>query len=128
MSQPHTSHQAKKYLKNDHILPKLLSDSLPDVPDDILSENECESGNDNSVHKIKIVDQEQSSSDTDKTSNEGATSWVKEDKTPKLGAFTGNPGVKQILCDPTKVSDTMELFFRDSFFELLCKETNQYYY
>jgi hypothetical protein len=27
----------------------------------------------------------------------------KEDKTPNLGPFTGNPGVKQILSDPTKV-------------------------
>jgi hypothetical protein len=27
----------------------------------------------------------------------GATTWVKEDKTPNLGPFTGNPGVKQIL-------------------------------
>jgi hypothetical protein len=28
---------------------------------------------------------------------------VKEAKTPKLAPFTGNPGVKQILSDPTKV-------------------------
>jgi hypothetical protein len=28
---------------------------------------------------------------------------VKEDKTPTLGPFTGNPGVKQILSDSTKV-------------------------
>jgi hypothetical protein len=27
----------------------------------------------------------------------------KEDKTPNLGLFTGNPGAKQILSDPTKV-------------------------
>jgi hypothetical protein len=32
-----------------------------------------------------------------------ATMWVKEDKTPNLGPLTGNPGVKQILSDPTKV-------------------------
>jgi hypothetical protein len=32
-----------------------------------------------------------------------ATTWVEEDKTPNLGPFTGNPGVKQILSDPTKV-------------------------
>jgi hypothetical protein len=32
-----------------------------------------------------------------------AITWVKEDKTPKLGPFTGNPGVKQILTDPTKM-------------------------
>jgi hypothetical protein len=29
--------------------------------------------------------------------------WAKEDKTPNLGPFTGNPRVKQILSDPTKV-------------------------
>jgi hypothetical protein len=29
--------------------------------------------------------------------------WVKDDKTPNLGPFTGNPGEKQILSDPTKV-------------------------
>jgi hypothetical protein len=80
------------------------------------------------VREIKIVDQEQSSSDIDEPSNEGATSWIKEDKTPKLGPFTGNPGVKQIPCDPTKMSDTMELFFGDSFFKLSCKETKQNYY
>jgi hypothetical protein len=31
-----------------------------------------------------------------------ATTWVKEDKTPNLGPFSGNPRVKQILSDPTK--------------------------
>jgi hypothetical protein len=31
------------------------------------------------------------------------TKRVKEDKTPNLGSFTGNPMVKQILSDPTKV-------------------------
>jgi hypothetical protein len=67
MSQPHTSHRAKKYLKDDRILPELLSDSLSDVPDDISSE----SGSDNTVCEIKIVDQEQSSSVTDETSMRG---------------------------------------------------------
>jgi hypothetical protein len=41
--------------------------------------------------------------ESDNTSNAGATTWVKEDKTPNLGSITGNPGVKQILSDPTKV-------------------------
>jgi hypothetical protein len=54
------------------------------------------------------------------TSNAGATTWVKEDKTPNLGPFTGNPGVKRIPSDPTKVSD--------SFFDMLCKGTNLYYF
>jgi hypothetical protein len=118
MLQPYTSHRAKKISQDECILPELVSHSLSGVPDDILSESECESGNNNSMHEIKIVDQEQSSSDIDETSNEGAISWVKEDKTPKSGPFTGNSGVKQIPCDPTKVSDTMELFFGDTFFEM----------
>jgi hypothetical protein len=43
---------------------------------------------------------------------QGATMWVKEDKTPNLGPFTGNPGLKQIPPDPTKVSEIIELFQR----------------
>jgi hypothetical protein len=34
------------------------------------------------------------SDDSDDTSNVGATTWVKDDKTPNLGPFAGNPGVK----------------------------------
>jgi hypothetical protein len=40
----------------------------------------------------------------------GATTWVKEDKMPNLGPFTGNPRVKRIPSDPTKVSEIIELF------------------
>jgi hypothetical protein len=46
---------------------------------------------------------------------------------PYLGPFTGNPGVKQILSDPTKVINN-RTFFEDNFFEILCKETNLYYF
>jgi hypothetical protein len=53
---------------------------------------------------------------------------VKEDRTPNLEPFIGNPGVKQIPCDPTKVSGIIELFFGDIFFEMLSKETNLYYF
>jgi hypothetical protein len=71
---------------------------------------------------------ETSSEESDNTSNAGATMWVKEDKTPKLGPFTGNPGMKRIPSDPTKVSEIIELFFGDSFFEMLCEETNLDYF
>ena len=53
--------------------------------------------------------------------------WVKTDKTPNLGPFTGNPGVKQIPSDPTKVSQVTGLFLGDTFFDVLCEETNLYY-
>jgi hypothetical protein len=34
------------------------------------------------------------SKESDNTAYAGATTWVKEGKTPNLGPFTGNPGVK----------------------------------
>jgi hypothetical protein len=46
---------------------------------------------------------ETSSEESDNTSNVRAATWVKADKTPNLGPFIGNPGVKQILSDPIKV-------------------------
>jgi hypothetical protein len=62
------------------------------------------------VREIKIVlrekkysESETSSQESDNTSNAGAATWVKEGKTPNLGPFAGNPGVKQIVSDPTKV-------------------------
>jgi hypothetical protein len=36
--------------------------------------------------------------------------------------------VKQIPSDSTKVSEIIELFFGDNFFEILSKETNLYYF
>jgi hypothetical protein len=36
--------------------------------------------------------------------------------------------VKRIPYDPTKVSEIIELFFGDSFFGMLCMETNLYYF
>jgi hypothetical protein len=51
----------------------------------------------------------------------------KIDKTPALGEFTANPGVTQIPVDPMQETAVAELFFRDSFFDMLCQETNKYY-
>ena len=41
-------------------------------------------------------------SDDDETLDSAVSTWVKTDKTPNLGPFTGNPGVKQIPSDLTK--------------------------
>jgi hypothetical protein len=46
----------------------------------------------------------------------------------KFKTFTGNPGVKQIPSDATKVSEIIELFFGDYFFEMLFSENNLYYF
>ena len=65
--------------------------------------------------------------DEDETLDSAVSTWVKTDKTPNFGPFTGNPGVKQIPSDPTKVSQVTGLFFGDTFFDMLCEETNLYY-
>ena len=67
------------------------------------------------------------SDDDDETLDSGVSTWVKTDKTPNLGPFTGNPGVKQIPSDLTKVSQVTGLFLEDTFFDMLCEETNLYY-
>ena len=76
-------------------------------------------------------------SDSEQCANEGdnddetldlaVSTWVKTDRTPNFGPFTGNPGVKQIPSDLTKVSQLTGLFFGDPFFDMLCEETNIYY-
>jgi hypothetical protein len=64
----------------------------------------------NCVTRKKYSEGETSSEERDNTSSAEATTWAKEDKTPNLGPFTGNPGVKQIPSDRTKVSEIIELF------------------
>jgi len=84
------------------------------------------------VHPLpSYSDSEQStneSDDDDKTLDPAVYPWVKTDKTPNLGPFTGNPGVKQIPSDTTKVSQVTGLFLGDTFFDMLCELTNRYYY
>ena len=115
-----------------------MADTLFDVPDDADSDSENDS--DSSIignRQNKIVhpllsysDSEQSgneSDDGDETLDSAVSTWVKTDKTPNLGLFTRNPGVKQIPSDPTKVSQVTGLFLGDTFFDMLCEETNRYY-
>jgi hypothetical protein len=45
--------------------------------------------------KKKYSDSETSSKESDSISDAGAATWVKEDITPSLGPFTGNPGVNK---------------------------------
>jgi len=121
----------EKYLTADDISVELMADTLSDVPDD------ADSDSDSSIignRQNKIVqplpsysDSEQSaneSDDDDETLDSAVSMWVKTHKTPNLGPFTGNPGVKQIPSDPTKVSQVTGLFLGDTFFDMLCEETN----
>ena len=126
----------EKYLTEDEISAELLVDTS-DVPDNADSDSENDS--DSSIignRQNKIVHPLLSYSDSEKSANESdddetldsaVSTWVKTDKTQNLGPFTGNPGVKQILSDPTKVSQVTELFLGDTLFDMLCEETNLYY-
>jgi len=108
------------------MLAVLLGDTLSDVPEDPDSDSENDS--DSSIignRQNKIVHPLPSHSDIEQCANEGddetlvltVSAWVKTDKTPNLGPFTRNPGVKQISSDPTKVSQVTGLFLGDTFFD-----------
>ena len=105
----------EKYL-TEGISAELLADTLSDVPDDADSDSVNKS--EQSAKKIE---------DDHETLDSAVSTWIKTDKTPNLGPFTGNPGVKQIPSDPTKVSQITGLFLGDMFFDMLCEETNRYY-
>ena len=114
----------------------MLADTLSDVPGD--ADSDSENYSDSSIignRQNKIVHPLLSYSDSEQSANESddddetldSAVWVKTDKTPNLGPFTRNPGVKQIPSDLTKVSQVTGLFLGDTFFDMLCEETNLYY-
>jgi hypothetical protein len=83
----------------------LLAETLSDVPED--AESDSWNDSDSSIienRQNKLVralpsysdDSEPSaneSDDDDETLDSMVSTWVKTDKTPNLGPFTGNPGV-----------------------------------
>ena len=120
----------EKYLTEDEISAELLVDTLSVVPDDADSDSENDSDSSTiGIKQNKIVhplpsysDKEQSANESDddnETLDSAVSTWVKTDKTTNLGPFTGNPGVKQIPSDPTKVSQVTGLFLGDTFFDML---------
>jgi hypothetical protein len=128
MSQAWSYHRAKTFLMEDVIVPELLSDNSANVPEDIFSDSESDS--DDSMSERKIVRPRQSysenqtgseeSNNSNDTSNVGATTWVKEGKTPNLGPFTGNPeGEMNSLSPNRSVRNNRTLFRR----QLLCNVT-----
>ena len=111
-----------------------MADTLSDVPDDTDSDSDSSIiGNrqNKTVHPWpSYSDSEQSANESnndDETLDLAVSTWVKTDKTPNLGQFNGNPGVKQIPSDPTKESQVTGLFLGDTFFDMLCEEMNRYY-
>ena len=110
----------------------MLADTLSDVPDD--TDNDSDSsiiGNRQNkiVHPLPSYSEQSAKKrdDDDETLDSAVSTWVKTDKTPNLGPFTRNPRVKQIPSDPTKLSQVTGLFLGDTFFDMLCDETNLYY-
>ena len=85
----------EKYLTEDEISAELLADTLSDVPDDADSDSSIIGNRQNkTVHPLlSYSDKEQSAneSDDDETLDLAVSTWVKTDKTPNLGPFTGNP-------------------------------------
>jgi len=128
----------EKYLTEDEMSAELLADTLSDVSED--ADSDSENHSDSSIvgnRQNKIVcplpsysDSEQCANeddDDDETLDSAVSTWVKTDKTPTFGPFTGNPGVKQIPSDPAKVLQVTGLFLGDTSFDMLCEETNLYY-
>ena len=98
---------SKCNLTSEEILAELLGDDLSDVPDDAISESEDDSDVIRSswidlklfaryqiTAKINLVPMKVTLM---RLQIGGATTWVKRDKTPNLGPFIRNPGMKQIL-------------------------------
>jgi hypothetical protein len=101
----------------------LFSDELSDIP------SSTSSGSDRG-EQTSMAPTSESDISSDKSAGSsivGTATWGKIDKTPALGEFTGNPGVQQFPVDSTQESAVAELFFGDSFFDMLCQETNRYY-
>jgi hypothetical protein len=122
----------KDSLHEEKIISDLISDNLSDVPADTFSDTDSESKSEtqreNVTSERECETGSKGSDDSANISNAGATTWIKVNKTPNLVCSTGNSGVKQIPSEPTKVLEIIELFFGDYFFEMLSKETNQYYF
>ena len=118
------SSYVEKHLTEDEISAELLADTLSDVPEDADSDSENDSdssiiGNRQNkiVHPLPSYSESDSANESDKddeTLDSAVSTWVETDKTPNLGPFTGNPGVKQIPSDPTKVSQVSGLFLGDN--------------
>jgi hypothetical protein len=55
------------------------------------------------------------------------TTWQKQDIISNLKIYGANSGVKQTPTDCTSISEIVDLFFGNQFFELLHKETALYH-
>jgi hypothetical protein len=124
-------HLMTKQSLGEQVICDLFSDELSDVPSDVFSYSDTNSGDDKEKRFLATESESETENSADKTgdsNNAGATTWVKLDKTPALGQFSGTPGVQKVPSHPENVSEITELFFGDQFFHILCEETNRYHF
>ena len=98
----------EKYLTEDDISAELLADTLSDVPDDADSDSDSSiirNRQNKIVHPLPSYSDSDQSDDDDEMLDSAVSIRVKTDKTPNLGPFTGNPGVKQIPSDESITSN-----------------------
>jgi hypothetical protein len=108
MDRPGTSCKTKGSLGEQEIS-DLFSDELSEVP--LGSDSDTDSGGDwgKTVNLSPVIHSE---SDCESSSEEsvGTGTWGTVDKTPNLGKFTGNLGVKVFSSDPKEMSDVADLY------------------
>jgi hypothetical protein len=109
----------------------LFSNELSDMPSDTYSDSDTDSEHDKKIIILVTESESETESSADESgdsNNVGATTWVKLDKIPTLGQFSGTPGVEKVPSHLENVSEIIKLFFGDQFFHMLYEETNRYHF
>jgi hypothetical protein len=88
----------------------LFSNELSEVPSGSDSDTDS-GGNWGKTVNLSPVIQSESDSESSSDKSAGTATWGTVDKTPNLGKFTGNLGVKIFPSDPKEVYDVADLFF-----------------
>lgn len=123
-------------MREDEILADLCADELSDVPVEA-NEESSESENDSDfpvrskrrkIHSFIISDSESSeNSDDEEIDSEVSNTWKKRDIKVSLEKFEGTPGVQIRPNHFDSISEVVELFLGDDFFQIMCDESNRYY-
>jgi hypothetical protein len=130
------SNSNKQTMREDEILADLCADDLSDVPVEA-NEESSESENDSDIpvskkgrknHSSIISDSESSEISEDEVADSGILdTWIKRDVKVTLEKFEGTPGVKIKPKHIDSISEAVELFLGDDFFQMMCDESNLYY-
>ncbi|PNF18235.1 hypothetical protein B7P43_G16768 [Cryptotermes secundus] len=107
-----SSWKAAQALREEEIC-DLISDELSDLPTASSSDSEgsvsgSDRGPQNIVTRRESESDSESSDESASASIAGTATWGKVDKTPTLGKFIGDPGVRQMSSEPTKTEKGMK--------------------